>query len=315
MPHPPFHCPNCRRALSLNGQTITCSSCGERYTVDNDIPQLIARRFLDPFKKTEQHFHDELSISASTGSIAGRSSAFHRHFKRPMLNLPPGSSVLEVACGTRVDGIEIALAGKDVTSLDISSAAIKHAQSLVKRTGVGAHLRLAVADGEHLPFADASFAATFTAASFHHFPHQRAALEEMKRVTKPNGYVIWGVEPQAWPYQTLYKLLAPVKAYIRRRRQRQHNSIADDTTTGYTEAQLRQLFRQVGLDILELQPVKFLSEVYDSGVRMASRLAGREFRPWTPLDRTLARIDAILERLPLVRKLFWHWNVISRVPG
>jgi SAM-dependent methyltransferase len=171
-----------------------------------------------------------------------------------------------------------------------------------------------VADGEHLPFAAASFDATFTAASFHHFPHQLVALQEMKRVTRPGGYVIWGVEPQAWPYRTMYRLLAPVKAYIRRRRQRQHNSIADDTTAGYTESQLRQLFQQVGLDILELKPVKLLSELYDSGVRLAGRLVGREFRPWALLDRTLARIDAGLEPLPLVRKLFWHWNVIGRVP-
>ena len=43
------------------------------------------------------------------------------------------------------------------------------------------------ADAEHLPFADASFDAVTCSHSFHHYPHQAAAIREMHRVLRPGG--------------------------------------------------------------------------------------------------------------------------------
>ncbi len=232
-----------------------------------------------------------------------------------MLDLPAGANILEIACGTRADGIELAQVGKFVTSLDLSLEAVEQARQLAQRAGIGSNMRFLAADAEHLPFADASFSATFVAASFHHFPNQLAALQEMKRVTMSGGYVIWGVEPAAWPYKTLYPLLAPIKRFIRQRRPRQHNSIADDSTQGYTESSIRQLFSQAGLTIIELKPVKLLAELYDSGLRLTGRLLQRDLKPWAALDRGLSRIDDTLEKVTFLKKAFWHWNVISKVPN
>ncbi|MBI4089882.1 MAG: methyltransferase domain-containing protein [Candidatus Kerfeldbacteria bacterium] len=314
MPHPPFHCPNCHQPLSTHQLAMTCRSCRATYPVRHGIPQLLHPRFMDSFKESEQHFHDELSASATNRSIASRSSRFHNRFKQPMMELPLGSAVLEVACGTRVDGVEIAAAGQSATALDISPDAVVQAQSLVRQVGLEGRLRLAVSDAEHLPFSDRVFDATFVAASFHHFPNQLSALLEMRRVTKPGGLVIFGVEPQAWPYRTLYRWLGPLKRYIRRRQYRMYNSVADDSTEGYTEPQLRELFRRADLEIQEVSPAKLLSECYDSSVRLLQRLLRRQLHPWAWLDHRLADVDAGLERLPGISKLFWHWNVISRVP-
>lgn len=314
--YPPLCCPVCRTSLPvLTDERMVCTACGESYAVHDGLPVLIAQRFIDAFKATEQHFHDELSESARTGSVENRNAVFHQHFEQPMLDLPDGAKVLEVACGTRADGIEIARAGKLVTSLDLSLEAVERARQLAEQAGVASNMRFLVADAEHLPFADASFAATFVAASFHHFPNQLAALKEMKRVTKSGGYVIWGVEPAAWPYKIIYPRLAPIKRFIRQRRARQHNSIADDSTRGYTQSSIHQLFTQAGLTIIEIKPVKLLSEFYDSGVRLTGRLLQRDLKPWPPLDRGLSRIDARLENVPLLKKAFWHWNVISKVPN
>ncbi len=315
MPHPSYRCPNCHAQLpDANQATLACSHCQERYVILHGIPQFIARRFLDPFKQTEQHFHDELSCAATAAGVAARDSTFHLHFKQPMMNLSPGSTVLEVAGGTRADGIEIALAGQFVTMLDLAPQAVERARQLAQDAGVRERMRFCVADSEHLPFADRSFDATFVAASFHHFPNQLAALQEMKRVTKPGGYVIWGVEPAAWPYTTVFKILGPLKRFIRRRRIRAFNSIADDTTSGFTKSQIKELFNRAGLQVQTIKPVKFLTEFYDSCVRMLGKLARRNFVPIASIDHHLSKVDALLERLPLVTKLYWHWNVISRVP-
>lgn len=42
-------------------------------------------------------------------------------------------------------------------------------------------------DSEHLPFADGSFDVITCSNSFHHYPHQQAAIHEMRRVLRPGG--------------------------------------------------------------------------------------------------------------------------------
>ncbi len=314
MPRPSLHCPACRALLPGGGATYACPSCRATYPDHDGLPVLVAARFLDAFKSEEQHFHDDLSASVAAGSVSGRNSSFHWRYLRPMLDLPAGSAILEVACGTRADGIELAQAGLDVTAIDLAPEAAERARDLARRSGVGTRMRFLAADAEHLPFVDRVFDATFVAASFHHFPHQLAALQELQRVTRPGGYVIWGVEPASWPYRTIYRLLAPVKRLIRRRRPRSHHSVADDTTEGYTGPGIQQLFAAAGLVIVRIEQVKFLGELYDSSLRLASRLTGKTLQPFRALDRGLARVDDALAVIPGLTRCYWHFNVISRVP-
>lgn len=42
-------------------------------------------------------------------------------------------------------------------------------------------------DSEHLPFPDESFDVLTCSHSFHHYPHQAAAVREMKRILRPGG--------------------------------------------------------------------------------------------------------------------------------
>lgn len=42
-------------------------------------------------------------------------------------------------------------------------------------------------DAEHLPFGDESFDVLTCSHSFHHYPHQAAAVREMKRILRPGG--------------------------------------------------------------------------------------------------------------------------------
>lgn len=312
MPIPPYHCPVCRTALPAGTDPIVCAHCGESYAVHAGLPELVAKRYLDAFKAQEQHFHDELSGSVSGRGVTGRESSFHRHFKAPLRALGPAATILEVACGTRTDGIELAQEGQSVTACDLSPEAVEHSRTLAQRSGVGDRIRFCVADAEHLPFADGAFDATFVAASFHHFPNQEATLTELARVTRPGGYVVLGVEPAAWPYRMVYPALAPVKRFIRQRRARRFDSIADDSTTGYTESGLRQLLSAAGLEMVEVRRVKLLSELYDSSVRLLGRLLRRPLESSRPVDHALAAIDDRLCRVPGLRQLAWHWNVIAR---
>ena len=52
------------------------------------------------------------------------------------------------------------------------------------------HGRLAWAEAENLPFADATFDACWSVGGFNYYSDHEAALREMRRVTKPGGPVV-----------------------------------------------------------------------------------------------------------------------------
>ncbi|MDA1307438.1 MAG: methyltransferase domain-containing protein, partial [Acidobacteria bacterium] len=62
--------------------------------------------------------------------------------------------VLDVGCGAGVEVVRFARAGARTTGVDIAQSAITLARQNLEQQGLEA--RLEVADGEHLPFPDAS---------------------------------------------------------------------------------------------------------------------------------------------------------------
>ena len=68
------------------------------------------------------------------------------------LDLPPGGSVLEIACGTarNLDAIAKAYPDARLYGIDISAEMLKSAEATVRRAGHGEHIRLAQADAANL---------------------------------------------------------------------------------------------------------------------------------------------------------------------
>lgn len=103
------------------------------------------------------------------------------------LELRPGESVLDVACGTGNLALPAAWAGARVTGIDIASNLIAEAR-LEART---ARLPISfdVGDAESLPYLDGQFDTTITmfGAMFAYRPGRAAT--EMLRVTRPGGRI------------------------------------------------------------------------------------------------------------------------------
>lgn len=243
-----------------------------------------------------------------------RNLNYHTDFKGPLKNLPTGAKVLEIACGIRCDGIELARAGLEVYETDISEVAIKKARELYTKLKLESKGHFIRCDAENLPFPDNFFAASFIAASFHHLPNSDNALKEMKRVTQKNGYVILGLEPNAWPYYTILFILKPLKKLLRRYNKKNFHSIADDTTYGFTKKQLNKLFKRVQLKIISIKRAKYLSEFYDSGLRLISKILKRPCLPNRRIQRFFSQIDKFISKIPLINFFNWHWSVIAKKP-
>jgi len=114
--------------------------------------------------------------------------------------------LLDIGCGTAELASRLAAKGWETVGLDLCEPMLHQAKH--KWNGGAYAVRLAVADSEHLPFADRSFAVVTCANSFHHYPHQAAVVREMFRVLAPGGRLLvvdgW---PDHWVGRIIYDLI------------------------------------------------------------------------------------------------------------
>jgi SAM-dependent methyltransferase len=103
---------------------------------------------------------------------------------------------LDFGCGHGMAAVVLARRGAAVTAFDLSPGYVREAAERAEANGVA--VRFAVADGEHLPFADGSFDAVWGNAVLHHLDLARAGAE-LRRVLSPGGVAVfcepWGGNP------------------------------------------------------------------------------------------------------------------------
>ena len=106
-----------------------------------------------------------------------------------------GMRILDVGCGTGT--AEVSLARQRVSQLELVGVDIsvpRVSAALAATRQMNATVGFAAADACRLPFADASFDATFCVAVLQHIGDVGNALAECARVTRPGGRFL-GVEP------------------------------------------------------------------------------------------------------------------------
>jgi ubiquinone/menaquinone biosynthesis C-methylase UbiE len=128
----------------------------------------------------------------------------HRLLMREMKSTPPGR-ILDVGCGTGELASRLAQRGWRVIGLDLCEPMLHRAR--FKLNGHAESVRLAVADSEHIPFADGTFDAVTCANSFHHYPRQDAVIHELHRVLKPGGQLFL---LDGWPDQFIGRVVYDV---------------------------------------------------------------------------------------------------------
>ena len=97
--------------------------------------------------------------------------------------------VLDVGCGAGVEVVRFARAGARTTGVDIAQSAITLARQNLEQQGLEA--RLEVADGEHLPFPDASFDFVFAHGVVQYTSDGKRMASEIHRVLRPGGLAVF----------------------------------------------------------------------------------------------------------------------------
>ena len=108
--------------------------------------------------------------------------------------------VLDVGCGTGIFAERIleALPHAQVVGIDLVEGMLFKGLERWKQHEQGVFA--VQADSERLPFDRATFDVVTCANSFHHYPNQKRAVAEMKRVLRPNGrlMLIDGYRDRPW---------------------------------------------------------------------------------------------------------------------
>lgn len=107
-----------------------------------------------------------------------------------LLNLKPGTRVLDVAAGTGTSGIFLAERfGCEVVGIDFSGKSVQEANRRALAAGLAERVSFRWADAEQLPFADGSFDAIICECSVCLLPDKQIAVNEFARVLVPDGQV------------------------------------------------------------------------------------------------------------------------------
>ena len=117
---------------------------------------------------------------------------WRRHALKQIVDGTP-QRLLDVACGTGDSTISAAVAaaeGSVVIGVDISEGMMALVMDKARKAGVADRIRLQVADGEALPFADGSFHRVTCAFGIRNFEHKEKGLAEFRRVLCPGGRAV-----------------------------------------------------------------------------------------------------------------------------
>lgn len=170
---------------------------------------------IPPSLYTEEYFrtacegYDEFNNSEGEHLSRRLSAAF------ALAEVVPGMTVLDVGCGRGEILRHCAALGADAFGVDYAPVAVSMSQQVIDGIDANAAGKTAVAqaDAKHLPFPDASFdrVLMFDVVEHLHPWELHIAMQEVRRVLKPDGRFIVHTAPNVWYDRYAY----PVVRFVR----------------------------------------------------------------------------------------------------
>jgi ubiquinone/menaquinone biosynthesis C-methylase UbiE len=167
-----------------------------------------------------------------------------------LLELAPGSRVVDVGCGPGTDTITLAsIVGRDgkCAGVDYDQEMVMEANRRACEAGVADWTMHHCSDSASLPFPDNFFDAARSERLFQHLLDPKPTLAEMIRVVKPDGRVVvfdvdWGTMSIDSPHTDVERKMQMLSASSVR------------VNSGYVGRSLRRLFAQTELTDTVIEP-------------------------------------------------------------
>jgi ubiquinone/menaquinone biosynthesis C-methylase UbiE len=140
----------------------------------------------------------------SYDTVAGSYFSFFGPRIAAAAEIPPGSTLLDVACGKGAVLIPAAHKAGLAIGVDISLEMVRAARARADEDGLE-NVHVVVTDGDRLPFPDACVDVLTCAFSLHFFADPSGFVAECARVLKPGGRIAfseWGADDERWGWES-----------------------------------------------------------------------------------------------------------------
>lgn len=262
--------------------------------------------------RKEADFHDQWAAGTPLEKISVR-EAFeaptapeNRFILRKMGPLA-GKRILDVGAGLGESSVYFALQGAKVTATDLSPQMVETAVKLARLHGV--EIEGVVTPGETLNVPAESFDFVYIANTIHHVTSKPVLFEQMRRALRPGGkFFSW--DPLAYnPVIGVYRKMATA---VR---------TPDEAPLTFADVELAgRYFQDVGHREFQIATLALFLKYY-----LIDRVHPNQDRYWKRILREtdkslwwwqpLRGMDALLTRVPLMRRLAWNmvmWGTRSR---
>ena len=149
----------------------------------------------DAYKNFQTELYEQIRREAFGGDIGQNSwhTADEQDSFLRWLELSPGKTLLDVACGTGGPALRVAATtGCSVVGIDVHEQAVSTARSLAAQRGLSRRAEFQVADAaEQLPLSDAAFDAITCIDAINHLSNRRQVIAEWARLLKPGGRLLF----------------------------------------------------------------------------------------------------------------------------
>lgn len=198
-------CPTCHGHLmqtcevletsQVSSGMLSCQTCQKSYLIENGIPQFVRLDELTGQNQKFARFYDWFSVIYAPGARLTY-NLFGEKGRRCILHHlePLSGRVLETSIGTGPNlpyfvnhpGVT------EIHGLDISAGQLAQCQRYARKRGW--QVELTHANAEEVPYRDNTFEAVFHFGGINFFNNMQQAVDEMARVVKPGGKVIFSDE-------------------------------------------------------------------------------------------------------------------------
>jgi ubiquinone/menaquinone biosynthesis C-methylase UbiE len=166
-----------------------------------------------------------------------------------------GKDVLEVGCGSGIAVQLFAEAGARVTAVDLTPWAVETTRARLAAFGLAGEV--VEADGESLPFPDASFDVVFSWGVIHHTTDMDRALSQLVRVLRPGGTLVLMLYHRHSLFFASYRGLARFLPVARRLGLHFEGARAGEreglVARHFTRGEVEQMLRAKGLDDVRVE--------------------------------------------------------------
>jgi demethylmenaquinone methyltransferase / 2-methoxy-6-polyprenyl-1,4-benzoquinol methylase len=164
----------------------------------------------------------------------------------------PGDRVLDLAAGTGTSSLTFTADGADCVACDFSLGMLRAGRSRLGGRDTGGRLGFVAGDALRLPFRDEAFDVVTISFGLRNVASPRAALTEMRRVTRPGGRLVVcefstiTIAPLDKLYRRYLTGVLPAIAHLAARNPDAYEYLADSITDWPSQRDLAGLIESAG---------------------------------------------------------------------